>query len=238
MDTLVILAMILGWIICGIIGGVIAHNKGRSAEAWGVVSFLLGPLGIVLALVTSRDEIVLEAHALESGTSRKCPQCAEIVKAEATKCRYCGSTLEPLPEPSMEPLPEPSIAGTCPICSFALQKPVPLCPQCGTKDPLRRSRMMKRMTLLVLFLAGSLFVCLPAYGQSTKNYGSLGRFYVPKSYSSPQSYTPRTYKYESRNWSVGGYSKHTYKYKSGGRTYKGTMETFPSGAVRHKGRWR
>ena len=130
MEPLVILSMILGWIICGIIGAVIAHNKGRSAEAWGVVSFLLGPLGIVLALVTSPDETALEEQSLESGTSRKCPQCAEVVKAEAKQCRYCGSALEPLPEPS--------IAGTCIICSFALRNPVPICPKCGTKDPLRR----------------------------------------------------------------------------------------------------
>ena len=65
----------------------------------------------------------------------------------------------------------------------------------------------------------------------------MGRFYVPKSYS-PSPPPPRTYKYESRNWCVGGYSKYKYKYKSGDRTYKGTIETFPSGAVRHKGKWK
>ena len=95
---------------------------------------------------------------------------------------------------------------------------------------------MKHLGLLTVLLAGSLFVCVPAYGQSYKSYGSLGRFYIPKQY--PRSYTPRTYKYESRNWSVGGYTKHTYTYKSGGRTYKGTIETFPSGAMRHKGKWK
>ena len=98
---------------------------------------------------------------------------------------------------------------------------------------------MKSMVLLTVFLAGGLFLSLPdTYGQQYKSYGSMGRFVVPKSYSPPRSYTPRSYKYESRNWSVGGYTKHKYKYKSGGRTYKGTIETFPSGAVRHKGRWK
>ena len=98
--------------------------------------------------------------------------------------------------------------------------------------------MMKSLNLLVIFLVGSLCLSLPdAYGQSYKSYGSLGRFYIPKSYR-PSTPPPRTYKYESQNWSVRGYSKYQYKYKSGGRTYKGTIETFPSGAVRHKGRWK
>ena len=104
---------------------------------------------------------------------------------------------------------------------------------------------MRRTVLFCAVFVGGLVLSLPTLviGQQYKDYGSLGRFVVPKStpraIPRPRSYTPpRTYKYESRNWSVGGYSKYTYKYKSGDRTYKGTMETFPSGAVRHKGRWR
>jgi hypothetical protein len=31
-----------------------------------------------------------------SGTpTRKCPQCGEMIQAEAKKCRYCTATLEP-----------------------------------------------------------------------------------------------------------------------------------------------
>lgn len=96
---------------------------------------------------------------------------------------------------------------------------------------------MRRALLCGVVCVGLLSLPLLAFGQQYKSYGSMGRFVVPKS-TPPRSYTPRSYKYESRNWSVGGYTKHTYKYKSGGRTYKGTIETFPSGAMRHKGKWR
>ena len=118
------------WVICGIAGAMIASQKGRSAGAWAILCFLLGPLGVVLALVASRDEAGLEAQALESGDSRKCPHCAEIVKAEATKCRYCGTALEPLPEPEN--------AGSCFVCGFELRWQVAICPNCGRKNPLAR----------------------------------------------------------------------------------------------------
>ncbi len=46
-----------------------------------------------------------------------------------------------------------------------------------------------------------------------------------------------TYKSQSKSYRVGGYSRHTYKYKDSlGNRHKGTIEVFPGGTVRHKGK--
>lgn len=84
------------WILCGFIASTIARNRGLDSASWGCLGFLLGPLGIVLALVQSPDTAQLERSALSAGEMRKCPSCAELVRREAVKCRYCGTDLEPL----------------------------------------------------------------------------------------------------------------------------------------------
>jgi hypothetical protein len=90
--------LLIIWVLFGVAAAMIMSNKGRSGCGGFALGFLLGPFGLIIALVLQKDHKELESQALTSGDMRKCPQCAELIRREARKCRFCGSevpTLDP-----------------------------------------------------------------------------------------------------------------------------------------------
>ena len=88
--------LIVIWLAFGVAAMLVMQNKGRSGCGGFALGFLLGPIGLIIALVLSSDHREIEKKALNNGDLRKCPQCAELIRVEAKKCRFCGSDVPPL----------------------------------------------------------------------------------------------------------------------------------------------
>jgi len=84
------------WILCGVVTGVIAANKGRSGFGWFLIGAILGIFGIILiaCLPSLHPQTVqLASNPIISERApyrlKTCPDCAEEVMADARICKHC-----------------------------------------------------------------------------------------------------------------------------------------------------
>lgn len=84
---MLLIVLAINLLLCALVGKW-AASKGRSAAFWFCASVLITPV-LAAVLVGFGTKI---GHA----ALRKCPDCREMVKHDATKCKHCGTTLTPV----------------------------------------------------------------------------------------------------------------------------------------------
>lgn len=116
--------VLLFFAVIGVIPAVIANRKGKDFFPWWIYGTLLFPIALIHAIAAKTYHRGIELHQASEGM-RKCPQCAEMVKAEAKICRYCQRDLPAVESPVVAPDP----------VSDAVQVPrrPTQCPDCGRK---------------------------------------------------------------------------------------------------------
>jgi hypothetical protein len=80
----------LAVVVLGLLPAFIAHSRGHNFVLWWMLGAALFPLALIAAFFLKRDL----AHS-----KRKCPHCAETIRAEATTCRFCGRDVQSLADP-------------------------------------------------------------------------------------------------------------------------------------------
>jgi hypothetical protein len=81
------LLVIIAWLLLSLAVGLYAANqRGRSAGGFFVLAVLLSP---VVALIWA----AVASPVPENMNMKRCSQCAEWVKRDAVKCRFCGSAV-------------------------------------------------------------------------------------------------------------------------------------------------
>lgn len=91
----------LGWFVLSCVIGYWAGKRGRSAVGWALLSMFLSPLisALIVAVLPKRGDAALPKDELGNPISPEshvlCPDCRELVKRDARKCKHCGTALVP-----------------------------------------------------------------------------------------------------------------------------------------------
>ncbi len=74
-------------LVFGVVSSIIACSKGRNSLGWFLAGLIIGPFALVVAALPP---------VVRAGQFKRCPGCAEIIQAQAVRCRHCELVLQEL----------------------------------------------------------------------------------------------------------------------------------------------
>lgn len=77
---------LVGLAVCGFLGAAIGASKGQALQG-GLLGLLLGPIGVIIALVSGATNV------------RPCPHCKSKIAFDATACAHCQRDVPALAKP-------------------------------------------------------------------------------------------------------------------------------------------
>jgi len=98
-------------IIGGLLGGLVAANKGRNVLLWTIVCGLLPLFVLVLFALPPLPK---------PGVSRACPHCLRLIPWQASVCAYCR-----------QPVVGEAVGTPCAFCGGTVWDHEQTCPKCG-----------------------------------------------------------------------------------------------------------
>jgi double zinc ribbon protein len=94
------------WLVFAITTAVVANSRGASGCLWFLIGALLGPIGLVLAVIVAKPD-------------GRCPFCREAIDSRAVRCPHCQGVIQ-------------QTAGFCSKCGGQLEPGASFCASCGT----------------------------------------------------------------------------------------------------------
>lgn len=83
------------WFLFGVVCSAIATSRNRSGCGWFLLGCIFGPFALVVAALPSLKPVVAPAPYHDPDECVRCPDCRELVRWDARKCKHCGTELTP-----------------------------------------------------------------------------------------------------------------------------------------------